>query len=361
LRNKIILIIIILLNIIPLYSEQYKLIGNYVLLSVSSNDGRFLLYGRSNKKDPWTPLLFEDFPSTSYFKFFQTNGTKIPFSEGGKNNISETKIIGNSIFYFWQNGDFKIEITYRFTSLYGDTSANTLYIELSVKNLTDREKSIDYFFCIDTFLGEKSHRHFMVDDRIINGEKEFKTDNLPHTVISYDDYLKYGINIFLNTDRQIPPSRIYFANWKRIDETIGLYKITDKQDFDLKPYSINDSACVQEYRNQKIQPGSKLDYRFVININNNIKNLQKIADNGDNGMKKDQTDDRTAKNKTDDKNTNTVKPDKGKKTVNIDVSEILNLIDSQNSKIKSDDNLTDEENQKLKDRLDAIKKDKSGN
>jgi hypothetical protein len=349
----------------PVVAEQYKLIGNYVLLSVSSNDGRFLLYGRSDKKDTWTPLLFEDFPSTTYFKFYQSNGSIIPFSEGGKNNFSETKIIGNSIVYFWQNSEYRIELNYHFTALNDDSSANTLYIDLAVKNLTEKEKSVNYFFCIDTFLGEKLHKHFLVDEKtVINSEKELNVKQLPSSVVSYDEHLKYGINILFDKDNLIKPTRVFFANWKRVDTQIGLYKTADKQEFDLKPYSINDSAFIIEYRDQKINAGTKLDYRFVININNNIKSLQKIVENknevSDQTVTSDQTNDKKVRIKKpieNDKNLQTPN-DKNFKMIDMDLSDILNLIDSQNNRIKSENELTEKDNQLLKERLELIKKKK---
>ncbi|MCG8569944.1 MAG: hypothetical protein MJB14_07365, partial [Spirochaetes bacterium] len=52
-------------------ANEKSLEGKHIKCVISEIDGRFRLYGRHNDKEKWTPLIYEDFPSTSYFRFYK--------------------------------------------------------------------------------------------------------------------------------------------------------------------------------------------------------------------------------------------------------------------------------------------------
>ncbi|HOV13390.1 MAG TPA: hypothetical protein PK771_03810, partial [Spirochaetota bacterium] len=171
-KNRFLLVIFMFFSLC-LYSEQLKLLGNLFMLSVSEEDGRFIIYQRGSKQEKWKPLIFEDFPSTTYFRFFDKNLKIIDFGLGGKNNYSEAKIVDNTIVYFWQNKEVKIKIIYTLVSSKIGESSDSLLIDLTIINLNDANLNLSYFLCIDTYLGEKSNQHlFLPGNVLVNEEKE---------------------------------------------------------------------------------------------------------------------------------------------------------------------------------------------
>jgi len=221
-KNKLIILFLILNSL--LFSEQLKLIGNYTLLSVSKETGKFILYARNNAKSNFIPLTFETFPPTSYFKIYNRDGVEIKFGQSTADSSSDTKIVGDSIIYRWQNKEYKITLDYKLTKEENNKNANALSVVLSFTNLTEKETGIDYFFCLDTYLGEKAKKHFVISNTVIAGEKEFLSPEIPGSIISYDEKSSIGIEIIFNPNNTMP-DRLYFANWKRVTEIQDFLKL----------------------------------------------------------------------------------------------------------------------------------------
>jgi len=346
LKNKLFYIFIFLFSLNFIHSEPLKLIGNFIMLSVSIEDGRFLLYQRTTKDEKWTPLIFEDFPSTTYFKFFDKNSKSINFGEGGNKNYSEAKITDNTIVYFWQNEVVNIKLIYKLVPSKEKSSADTLIIDLSILNLTEKETEIGYVFCIDTYLGEKSKKHFILPGNIlVNTEREITKYAIPSIIQSYDEKIKLGLNIFFNKENQILPDRIFFANWKKVLDTIGNYKVEEGKDFDLKPYSINDSALFLDYKGNQIAPKIELKNRFMLSLTSNIELVTEVSTTTTIDMT-------TTTTTIDNKSSQTSNTE----LVNLSLSDLLKLLDKINKKLQNDEKLTDEDI-KLSDQiLEEIKK-----
>ena len=262
-------ILIQLFFILPnLFSQQTTLVGNYIKLSVYNENAKFSLHGRNSKDDKWIPLLFEDYPPTTYFRFFKDK-KMIPFGEGGRGNNSEIKIIGKDIVYFWKSEDIRIGLKFALLNSLNSPNADSLLIEITLQNLTDEDYKVDILLCLDTYLGDKTKNHFLINENtIIIGEKEFKTINFPF-IKSFDKELKIGLNLLFNNDLLNIPNRIYFTNWKRGD-SVGKYRVSDGRVFDLKPYSINDSAIFAEYDDILIKGGDSTNHFIGLSMNNNI-------------------------------------------------------------------------------------------
>jgi len=365
LKNKLILIILfILLSKININPDNLSLIGNYIKLVVSDDNGGFNLYGKNNIGDKWLPLLFEDFPPTSYFRFFMDQ-KKLPFGFGGRGRYSEIEIRDKSVYYFWQDKKIKIELVYQLVSSVDSSNADTLIIDLNIINLTYDVYNIEYFLCLDTLLGESSDKHFILSDKnVLNFEREFIDTSNISSIQSYDDKSKLGVNIILNQKNQITPTRIFFANWKRVESQVGLYKVRDQRIFDLKPYSINDSAVFIEYTNQEIIPEKNNHYRFIISMKSNfIENIdtEELITEVDNNS--DMDSDNLISSNTDNNNdalnnnadkTNDINLDE-LNFINMSLKDLLDLLDKINNKLKSND-LTDKDVNTLNSILAEIKK-----
>ncbi len=358
------LLISILFLFIPffVYTEQLKLLGNLFMVSVSEEDGRFVVYQRANKQEKWKPLIFEDFPSTTYFRFFAKNLNIIDFGAGGRNNYSEARIVDNSIIYFWQNRELKITLKYTLTSARSGDSSDTLLIDMNILNLNDTDITVNYILCVDSFLGEKSNRHFLLPgDIVINEEKEILKDGIPNYITSYDPSQKIGLNVIFNKENQQSPYRVFFANWKKVEQSSGLYKVESGRNFDLKPYSINDSALFLEFRDVKIASKALASNRFVLSTKNdvNIVNNVKDSDKTTTTQNKESVTTTTTTTTVSTITTTTILQNIDNNNFNnMTISELLALLDKINKKLSSNEKLTDEDIELSKNILDEIKRRK---
>jgi hypothetical protein len=348
-RNKIFIIFILIgFAGFTIFADPLSLIAKHMKLTVSDKNGGFLLYSRANTKDKWIPLLFEDEIPTSYFRFFKDQKV-IPFAEGGRGRYSEIKIKDNSIVYFWNNDEIKIQLTYRLVPSKPDSPIDTLLIDLEIFNLTSDIDKINFFLCIDTYLGEQSKRPFILpDNSIITRERELlDLSGIPY-IISKNEELKTSVNVILDENYIIKPDRVFFANWKKLEQNIGPYILQSDFNFDLKPYSINDSAMFIEYKNRKINLIKSNKYNFIISMKNEILlDEYKIAEKKSAG---DNTIDISNKNQQTQNNTEELN------LINMSLADLLALLDRINTKLENGAILTDEEINNIQKILAEIKK-----
>ncbi|HQB60359.1 MAG TPA: hypothetical protein PK899_01715 [Spirochaetota bacterium] len=248
---------------------EYKITGNLFSLFVDGETSKFILYGRNKIEDKMSPLLAEDFPPSTYFKFY-INKILVPFGEGGKGRKSEISKVGNDLHYFWSNDVIKIVIKYTLLSSIDKKPADTLLLRMNAENISNNKYSVGILFCVDTLLGESKRKHFLLDgSTLLNKEAEY-IKNIPFTYInSYSETLKMGINILFDERYIDKPDRIYFTNWKK-GSTNEKYKVKPGADFDLKPYSLNDSAVFIEYENITVNSASSIDKNFILSKNSSV-------------------------------------------------------------------------------------------
>lgn len=318
-----------------------KLIANNLKLLVTEDDGRFILYGRKDMKDRWMPLIFEDFPSTTFFRFFKGNN-RVPFGEGGKGHNSEIKIVDNSIQYFWSNDELKITLDYRLVQSAEKRPLDTLIIDLTVETLTEDEFDISYLFCLDTYLGESSGRHFVMPGNIVtDSETEFSGSTTLSYISSFSERYQTGLSIAFNQEKQVKPERIYFANWKRVEQEGGDYRIKEGRDFDLKPYSINDSALVAEYKEQEVLFSRNHSNRIILSLAEALEleeeQVEEVAE------KEPVETEKEPDKQVEEKRETVDEPDEGLNLLNMSLDELLALLDRINRKLESGEKLTKED------------------
>lgn len=330
------------LIIMNVFSKETKLVGNYIKLAVSNENGSFILYGRNNVNDSWTPLIFEDESPTSYFRFFK-NDFRISFGEGGVGRYSEIDIQGSKIIYFWQDSTIKINIKYSLVSSDSTKSADTLLIDLNIENKLNNDYDIDFFVCVDTYFGEKTKNHFiMPGNYILQNESEIPSEASISNVLTYDDKKKIGLNLIFGKEDQVVPDRIFFANWKRVNESISSFKVKEGRNFNLEPYSINDSAVFIEYKDEKIYPNRNHTYRFILSMKSDI-NLD---------IDKKET-------KKDIIKRNRIEAEEKINIINLNLSELLALLDKINKKLESGEKISEEDIKASNMILEEIKKRKN--
>ncbi len=271
-NNKIFLIIvfIFLLNLYNINSQQTKLIGNFIKLTVDNKSGKFLLYGRNSVKDEWIPLFDKEQLFRSYFRFYIKN-SKIPFGKKVGGSKSEIDIVDDKIHYYWNNNKVKIDIEYQLLPSVNSKYADTFIIDLNISNKTTKMFPVNYLLCFDTYLGESSKQHFVLPVNLVV-ISECKVD-LPcnfSNFQSFDRKKNIGVTVYFDKTQQVAPDNIFFANWQKVYNKTGTYKVNNGASFDLVSKSTNDSAAFIEYLDQRIYPEKDVSYRFIVSMKNNI-------------------------------------------------------------------------------------------
>lgn len=272
-KNRLFLLIIFILlsGILNLYSQQTKLIGNFIKLAVDNKSGMFILYGRNSVKEDWMPLLDKEEQYKSNLKIY-LNKIKVPFGSKTSAKKSGIDIKENKIYYYWNNQKIKVEIEYELVPSVNSLYADTLVIDLIILNLTTKMYPVDYLLCFDTYLGEESKQHFILPKSFVV-IAESKID-LPCKFSNFQSFNRdknLGITVYFDKTQQVAPDNIYFANWEKVNSKKGIYKVTTGESFDFKPRSINDSGAFIEYVDQRVYPEKGNRYRFIVSMKNDIK------------------------------------------------------------------------------------------
>lgn len=348
-KKKIILLFLInLISLSFLFSNEKTLYGNYIKLAVK-DDACFNLYTRNSIKDQWTPLLFEDTYPTSYFKIY-TDNKEVFFSKGGPGRFSDLYIKDDKIYYYWYDKDTRIDLIFQLTQDNGLDNANTLVMDLLINNKATKNNIYDFYLCLDTYLGEKTNEHFSLQDNfIIKKESKIETPENLTKISSYDKKKQLGLDVIFNkNEQQITPSLVFFANWKKVQTTVGLYSPVDGLSFDLLPNSINDSALFIQYNNQDIPSTKQNKYEFILSAKNNIR--KEIIP-----VKKEEINNSETKKNNNVPNDNLNNLVQNKNLSSFDIKDLLDLLDSINQKLNSGKNLSDDEVNLMNKVLEEIK------
>ena len=143
---------------------------------------------------------------------------------------------------------------------------------------------------------------------------------------------------------------MFFANWKKVEQNNGIYKIEQNKNFDLKPYSINDSALFVDYNDNEIKANSDLSNRFILSTKNDIT----IYEKKDQEIKEAEKETLEEKDKIEVEN----KQKNEAEFVNMSLSDLLKLLDKINKKLSSGEKITQEDIDLSKKILSEVRKRK---
>lgn len=148
------------------------------------------------------------------------------------------------------------------------TKNETGYLyEINVKNRTDKDRNIGVYLMYDTYLGEESGDHFLIEDyKIIKREKSYFGEEIPNSIKSQNE-TGLGLEFRFMDSKTISPSRVLLANWDRIAYSKKWpYNLKDGGMFSHGYYSINDSAIAVLYSGINVAGSESITYDFNINF-----------------------------------------------------------------------------------------------
>ncbi len=234
-----------------------------IKLDLHEQTGRFSLsYLEDVSAGTYVPLLFAKDPETTTLYISLDN--KI-YSMGDSTFFDQRVLKENNdtVSYIWESS--QIVITESFSLIKSAKSALTdgIKITVTVKNVSEITKKVGLSYLLDTYLGEKSKIHFKTDSNtVINSETYYSSDFPSYFVSPYNSSAFGGLEVMLKGPGITPPEKVIFANWKRLKDNIGNYNIQNSRNFNLLPYSINDSAAALYYDQRSVAPGNQ--FKIVI-------------------------------------------------------------------------------------------------
>ncbi len=230
-----------------------ELVHGRIKLTLHEGIGRFsIAYQTDPAKDFYTPLLFDKDPRTSV----------------------TCLSVGNKVYRLGESAEFREEMErtaggarFKWTSVLlvvieeFSFVTDGIRIDLTIKNESPQDLEVGVRTLFDTYLGESSYVHFMTD-RIpeVNRETTIKGSEKTAYWVSplIGDSGKLGLMRMLSGNGVTTPDRVVFANWKRLNDASWGYETSASRNFNLMPYSVNDSAVSEYFDPKKVARGSEL-------------------------------------------------------------------------------------------------------
>ena len=214
-------------------------------LVIYETTGRFSLYLLEDvRKNLYTPLFLAQDPRTTVLTVLVNNkvfrmGEAAEFVQTVEQTVQGARIV-------WKSP--QLEVTEEFTFIKSKQSAlsDGVSISITLRNISEQDLSLGIRYLFDTHLGEKANAHFILSDgREIKSELEL-TRPLPLYLVSRVDTL-VGFQCMLSSEGVTQPDRVVFANWKRMNDSSWTFESSQARNFNLLPYSVNDSAVFLYY------------------------------------------------------------------------------------------------------------------
>ncbi len=238
--------------------------------------GRFSLYIRSAPEgapsgEPagarFIPLFVDRDPRTSGLNLVVNNkiykmGDTAEFSERVEKASS-----GRPARFLWESKTVRVVQEFLPVSSSASAQADGVRMSIRIENLTRGELTAGVRLCLDTYLGEETLSHFSTDrHQEIRGELSISTGNMVRFWQSGPSQSSQDVGLFCLTagPEVTSPDEVVFANWKRLSESSWGYQTSTKRNFNLMPYSINDSAVCLYYEPETLKARGSREVSIIL-------------------------------------------------------------------------------------------------
>ncbi len=242
--------------------EALELREGLVRLELDETSGAFSLYYLADiAANRYVPLFFSQDPETSGIAVLDGNRFSRLGESGGFNlQTQETREGGR---FVWTSATLEVIQDFSFVASEGSRLANGVQITITVINRSEESRTIGLRLLIDTTLGESQPAHFLVDgQQEITREEEVSSGRYWLSPSATNPGL--GLRFSFGGDGVSRPTRVVFANWKRLIESNWDYAVRESRTFSLLPYSINDSAAAMYYGPGEVLPGERFSIVSVM-------------------------------------------------------------------------------------------------
>jgi hypothetical protein len=262
-RSIVALFLLLIIGISGIHALELK--EGRVKLVLHEGIGRFSLSIIEDIRDnKYVPLLLDQDPRTSLLSILVGNKVSRMGESGGFTlNIAETDTGAQ---FVWSSNTIEITQHFSFITSIGATLADGVKISLKLKNKSEQDLDVGARYLFDTYLGEDSGTHFKTSVFSSIEKETMVTPTSKDTYwVSTDSAAEsaVGLQYMIYGDELTTVDRVVFANWKRLNEAPWEYNVNSTRNFNLLPYSINDSAVCVYYDANTISRGGE---REIITI-----------------------------------------------------------------------------------------------
>jgi len=255
--------IILLLLFFLIFSQRLlslEITNGRIKLVLHQGIGRFSLYYLTNfRPETYLPLILDEDPRTSVLSLTILKRIyRLGESPEFKERLEKTK---SGARFVWTSKLVEVTEEFFFVSSGQSELADGVKIDLSIKNISNQDLEIGARYLFDTYLGEKKEIHFKTDknESIIKERTIYKSNMVKYWVSPLDGSSdSKGLQVISMEGGVTTPDTVVFANWKRLQDANWNYETSSSRDFNLLPYSVNDSAVCQVYAPKDVKNGSVL-------------------------------------------------------------------------------------------------------
>ena len=249
--RKISVLAVLLLAVVVIPLAAVEIDSGGLRLILHEGIGRFSLYTRASAAaGDYIPLFVDQDPRTSGVSLV-VNDKIYKLGDSSEFTESTEKTEGAEMARFeWASRI--LTVVQEFTPVLASASAEAQGVRMSIRisNRSRNRLSVGLRLCLDTYLGEENLSHFRSDRH-----EEIRSE----LTVSGADMIRYWLSPSAGSPGSIgllcmtsgsditPPDKIVFANWKRLSDASWDYQTSSNRNFNLMPYSINDSAVCMYY------------------------------------------------------------------------------------------------------------------
>lgn len=226
-----------------------------IRLDLMQNTGRFIAYYHASA-NTWTPLFYAPDPRTTVLEL--RVGKKLYRMGDSSRFRDKVTRLQNGGEIRWSSKELEVTERFHFEASRGSKTADGFLITIGITNRGSAPLSVGARYLIDTSLGEQSRIEFVTpSDGSMSNETGFRGAGVPAYWISpLNQRMSVALEAVLRAPGVTLPNRIIFANWKRLYRSGWSYTVDPSRNFNLLPYSINDSAVAMYYDPAILAPGA---------------------------------------------------------------------------------------------------------
>ena len=246
----------LLFTCIPLILSALTIDQGRIRLILHENSGRFSIYYLDDiEKNTYVSLLFERDPRTSSVGLLLNNklvtlGSSTAFRQSVERTVNGARFI-------WESSSVKVIQSFSFVKSDPFGLSDGISIQTQVKNISEDVQTIGVHLLLDTYLSEEQDAHFITSDGLeLDNETEYTLRIPQYWMTKSEDSAFVGLQSLMKGNGITLPDRVIFSNWKRLSENLWNIQAQENRNFNLLPYSINDSAVCQFYDPMQLGPGA---------------------------------------------------------------------------------------------------------
>ncbi len=261
---KITSIIIFLLIIFTIPTNSLDITEGRIKITLHEDSGSFSAYYLQDiNSGKYIPFLFDKDPETSLLSIMVDNkifkmGNSSVFSKDILTTPTGAKIV-------WESTVLKVTEDFSFLKSKNSSLSDGIKISIIIENTSDLNSNIGLTYLFDTYLGEDQNDHFLLDTGVSISTEDTYITNFPNSWISPSSETDFsGLQGMIRGPGITVPDKLIFANWKRLQDNLWNYQVNKSRNFNLIPYSINDSAVSFTYNPIKVSRDQSREVVIVL-------------------------------------------------------------------------------------------------